>query len=161
MSDIVERLRACCERANKVNCPDAYGRHAEPHDMCERCHAAAEIERLRAGERAADAEIERLSALALERTEEVLRLRAAEAQRDALVAAAEPFVSERLKWPDYVPDEDYLFIASPDDIEPILDEYASLCGSKSAGVSFSNDTVTIGNLRALSAAVAGAKTEGE
>ena len=48
MSDIVERLRACCERANGINCHDAYGAHAEPHDMCERCHAAAEIERLRA-----------------------------------------------------------------------------------------------------------------
>lgn len=67
--------------------------------------------------------------------------------------ALEPFAKEAALWPDYVPGSDGLFIASPDDIEPILDEYAAEQGRATAGISFSSDTVTVGDLRRARAAL--------
>lgn len=67
--------------------------------------------------------------------------------------ALEPFAKEATLWPDYVPGSDGLFIASPDDIEPILDEYAAEQGRATAGISFSSDTVTVGDLRRARAAL--------
>ena len=67
--------------------------------------------------------------------------------------ALEPFAKEAALWPDYVPGSDGLFIASPDDIEPILDEYAAEQGRATAGISFSSDTVTVGDLRRALAAL--------
>ena len=61
----------------------------------------------------------------------------------------EPFAKEAAVWGDYIRDSDGLFIASPDDIEPILDEYASLSGCVSTDVSYSKETVTVGDLRAI------------
>ena len=99
----------------------------------------------------AEAELARtimLHEYALNRVQEI------QAQRNALAEALAPFATEAAKWPDYVPDGDYLFIAAPDDIEPLLDEMAAEQGRASCGISFSNDTVTVGDLRRARAAIA-------
>lgn len=79
------------------------------------------------------------------------------AEKQELVEALTPFAKEAGVWPDYVPDADGLFIASPDDVQPILDKYAAESGRATAGISFSNDTVTVGDLRKARAALARAK----
>lgn len=81
------------------------------------------------------------------------------AEARVLREALEPFAKEALLWPDYVPDSDGVFIASPDDVIPILDEFASLSGRRTAGIQYSDNTVTVGDLRKARAALARAKGE--
>lgn len=82
-------------------------------------------------------------------------LNTAREEARALREALEPFAKEALLWPDYVPDSDGVFIASPDDVIPILDEVASLSGRRTAGIQYSDNTVTVGDLRKARAALNG------
>lgn len=71
-----------------------------------------------------------------------------------LEAALRPFAQEAEAWPDYCPDGDGVFVAAPDDVLPLLDEIASEQGRRSAGISYSDETITVGDLRRARACLA-------
>lgn len=138
----IEALRNMCRHALALVAKE--NRRAQDTER-ERDEARAEAEQQR--QFARDGEDDKAACANL-----MIARAAAEDERDsalsrlaALTEAAGPFVKEAAKWPDYIRNTDEIFIAHPDDVEPLLEECAAAGHGR---ISYSKE-VTVGDLRAL------------